>query len=154
MQVASDYDQDTNRPRPASELASLPAALDAIGDRWSLLIVAALLEGAGRFGDLQRAVEGIAPNILSARLKKLAEGGLVTAEPYSERPPRFAYELTDAGRALAQPLRLLAGWAARHSESHAAPVHEACGTALEVGWYCPACREPVDDEPEDEVHYA
>lgn len=132
----------------------LRAALDAIGDRWSLLVVAALLDAPKRFGDLQDEVGGIASNVLSSRLKALVGGGLLTAEPYSERPPRFAYELTDAGRALAEPLRLLAGWGARHREAAAAPVHDPCGTALEMGWFCPACREPVGDGAEDEVQYA
>lgn len=132
----------------------LRAALDAIGDRWSLLIVAALLGGRRRFGDLQADVQGIASNVLSSRLKALVEGGLLSAEPYSDRPPRFAYELTDAGRALADPVRLLAGWGARHRDADGPPVHEACGTALEVGWLCPACREPVAEAPDEELHYA
>lgn len=136
-------------------ISPLRAALDAIGDRWSLEIVAALLDGPQRFGDLERASSGIASNVLSSRLRKLTESGLITAEPYSERPPRFAYELTAAGRELAAPLQMLAGWGARHGTDVERPVHESCGTALEAGWYCPACREPVGDEPaEDEVHYA
>src|SRR5919206_3618936 len=95
---------------PGSPLAD---ALAQVGDRWTLLAVAALLDGPRRFNELQEALGGIAPNVLSARLKALTEQTLVVAEPYSERPPRFAYELTEAGRELAGALRLLADWGAR-----------------------------------------
>lgn len=134
--------------------AGLSEALAVVGDRWSMLIVESLLAGPRRFGDLQQDVEGIASNVLSARLRKLAEHGLITAEPYSERPPRFSYELTDAGRELAEPLRMLAGWGSRHADGVQRPVHSACGTVLEVGWYCPSCREPVEPEAEEELDYA
>jgi DNA-binding HxlR family transcriptional regulator len=134
------------------ERSPLGEALAAVGDRWTLLIVEALLEGPRRFGELEEAVEGIAPNILTQRLRRLERDGLVVAHPYSERPRRFAYELTEGGRELAGALRLLAQWGARHSDAE--PVrHAACGTALEARWYCPTCEESVDD-PEGEVHYA
>src|SRR5436190_10443087 len=94
---------------------ALAEALAAVGDRWTLLIVAALLTGAKRFGELQRELGGIAPNVLSSRLRQLTEQPLVVAEPYSARPERFVYELTEAGRELAGPLRLLTQWGARQS---------------------------------------
>ncbi len=134
--------------------AGLSEALAAVGDRWSMLVVEALVAGQMGFGDLQAEVDGIASNVLSGRLKALTEHGLVSAQPYSDRPPRFSYELTDAGRELAEPLRLLAGWGSRHREGIERPVHEPCGTALEVGWYCPSCREPVDSGSDEETHYA
>ncbi len=65
----------------------LEEALASVGDRWTLLVVAALLDGPRRFGDLQRALPAIAPNVLSARLRHLEEQGLVVAQPYSKRPP-------------------------------------------------------------------
>src|SRR4051812_46242431 len=99
----------------ADERSPLAEALAAVGDRWTLLIVDALLVGPRRFNDLQQDTNGIAPNILAARLRRLEDDGLVVAAPYSQRPPRFVYELTAAGRELAGALRLLAGWGARHS---------------------------------------
>ena len=90
--------------------AALDRALAALGDRWSLLVVAALLEDPRRFGELQEALRGIAPNVLTARLRSLEEHGVVVAEPYSERPLRYRYELTSRGEELAEPLRLLAAW--------------------------------------------
>jgi DNA-binding HxlR family transcriptional regulator len=96
----------------AHERTALDRALAALGDRWSLLIVDALLAGPRRFGELQAAVTGIAPNILTARLRSLEEHGVVVAEPYSQRPLRYRYELTARGEELAEPLRLLTAWGA------------------------------------------
>jgi len=127
----------------------LTAALDAVGDRWTLLIVDALLDGPRRFGDLQAALPGIAPNILTARLRQLEAQALVVASAYSERPPRFVYELSAAARELAGPLRLLADWGARHGDAEP-PRHAVCGTPLEARLWCPSCEMPVDaDEAGD-----
>src|SRR6201994_1968811 len=92
---------------------ALADALSTIGDRWTLLVIAALLDGAKRFGDLQDEVEGIAPNVLTQRLRQLERNALVVARPYSERPPRFVYELTTSGREPAGALRMIARWGGR-----------------------------------------
>jgi DNA-binding HxlR family transcriptional regulator len=133
----------------------LDDALARVGDRWTLLTIAALLDGPRRFNELQEALGGIAPNILSARLKALGEHALVVQRPYSERPPRFVYELTESGRELGGALRLLADWGARAGGGE--PLrHGVCGTPLRAAWFCPTCAEPVgdpagDDEPLDYV---
>src|ERR1700689_4291694 len=111
---------------------ALADALTTIGDRWTLLVVAALLDGPRRFGDLQTEVSGIAPNVLTQRLRQLERNALVVARPYSERPPRFVYELSTAGRELAGALRLLAGWGARNAEGSTPRAHSVCGTAMEA----------------------
>jgi DNA-binding HxlR family transcriptional regulator len=132
----------------------LAAALASVGDRWTLHVVAALLDGPRRFGDLQEEVGGIAPNVLTQRLRRLEEEGLVIAQPYSERPPRFVYELSEAGRGLAGVLRLLADWGARQSGAEP-PRHAACGTPLEAVWYCPTCQAPVDlTDAREDLHFA
>ena len=133
-------------PESASPLA---AALAVVGDRWTLHLVAALLDGPRRFGDLERELEGIAPNVLASRLRHLEAEGIVLAEPYSERPPRFVYELTSSGRDLAGALRLLADWGARAAGGGEPLRHQTCGTALEARWWCPTCEQPVDDEADD-----
>jgi DNA-binding HxlR family transcriptional regulator len=132
----------------------LAAALDSVGDRWTLLVVEALLDGPRRFGDLQDGLPGIAPNVLTQRLRALERGGLVVAEPYSERPRRVVYELTAAGRELAGALRLLADWGARHREAGDLPRHEACGTPVEARWWCPTCERPVGDDEAPDLHFA
>jgi DNA-binding HxlR family transcriptional regulator len=146
----------TRRDDPPADPArsALADALAAVGDRWTLLIVAALLDGPKRFGDLQDEVTRIAPNVLTQRLRALEKNRLVLAQPYSERPPRFVYELTAAGQELAGVLRLLAGWGARNAEGPSLPVHGVCGSALEARWWCPSCERPVDDDEDEELLYA
>jgi DNA-binding HxlR family transcriptional regulator len=113
-----------------------------------MLLVEALLEGPRRFNDLIEALPGIAPNILSQRLKHLEKEFLIVAEAYSQRPPRFAYRLSEEGQDLAGALRLLGDWGARHSGAEGAR-HEVCGTPMEPRWYCPTCAVILDDaEPE------
>ena len=131
---------------PASPLAD---ALARVGDRWTLLVVAALLDGEKRFNELQDELDGIAPNVLSARLKLLAEQALIVSRPYSERPPRFVYELTESGRELAGALRLLADWGARTAADAEPLRHVACGSALEARWWCPDCEQVVDDAADE-----
>jgi DNA-binding HxlR family transcriptional regulator len=91
----------------------LHQALERVGDRWTLAVVRALLDGPRRFSELTADVEGIAPNTLADRLRRLERGGLLVARPYCERPPRFAYELTDEGRALAPAITALTAWGSR-----------------------------------------
>lgn len=134
--------------------SALADALSTVGDRWTLLVIAALLDGARRFGDLQEEVPGIAPNVLSQRLRQLERNALVVARPYSERPPRFVYELSSAGQELAGALRLIAGWGARNAEGATAPRHAICGTPMEARWWCPTCERTVSDDEEEELHFA
>ena len=140
---------------PSAPQSPLSHALDRAGDRWTLLIVAALLEsGPMRFGELLEQVPGIAPNVLTQRLRQMERDTLVVSRPYSDRPPRFVYELSSVGRELAGALRLLAGWGARNGEADTAVRHDACGTQLEAVWWCPACEQPVGDDLTDELHFA
>ena len=126
--------------------SALSEALDRVGDRWTLLLVEALLDGPRRFGDLQEAISGIAPNVLTQRLRHLERETLVVARPYSRRPPRFTYELSESGGELAGALRLLADWGARHVEEAETLRHERCGTTLEARWWCPSCELVVSDD--------
>ncbi|MEA2621336.1 MAG: hypothetical protein QOH61_246 [Chloroflexota bacterium] len=129
-------------PMPASALS---LALDRVGDRWSLLLVESLLEGPRRFNELLEQVPGIAPNILTDRLRRLERARILLGEPYSQRPVRLAYRLTAEGAELAGVLRLLAAWGAAGGEASEALRHAACGTALEARWYCPTCARSVED---------
>lgn len=126
-------------------------ALARVGDRWTLLTVAGLMDGPKRFNELQEGLDGIAPNVLSGRLKALVEQALVVAVPYTERPPRFVYELTESGRELAGALRLLADWGARGADAAEPLRHTACGTALQARWWCGTCEQAVDDQEGDDV---
>jgi len=137
-------------PEPQTPLA---AALERVGDRWSLLLIEALLAGPRRFGELSADIAGIAPNILSERLKRLEAERVVRATPYSERPPRFTYALTAEGHELAGVLRLLADWGSRGS-AHAEPMrHGACGTPVEARLWCPTCARSIDEPEADELRF-
>ena len=132
------------------ELSPLAEALARVGDRWTLLVVEALLPGPQRFNELLSLIPGIASNILSERLKRLERDGLLVARPYSQRPPRAAYQLTAEGRELAGALRMLTQWGAGHTDPARSPRHPACGTPVEARWYCPTCDQLVEDEPQDD----
>lgn len=131
-------------PDPQSPLR---IALSKVGDRWTLVVIEALLAGPRRFNDLLEAATGIAPNTLSARLKALEGEGLAIARIYSERPVRYEYALTASGKELAGAISLLTAWGAADSEAAETPRHELCGTPLEVRWFCPTCdREAAHDD--------
>lgn len=140
-----------------ADLPALDAATARVGDRWTLLVVATLLDGACRFGELQEALPGLAPNILTKRLRTLEQEGLVVAEPYSRRPVRVAYRLTSQGAALADALRLLAQWGAEHpgrGRRRGVPRHHrACGTEVEARWWCPTCGTVVDEEEASDLRW-
>jgi DNA-binding HxlR family transcriptional regulator len=130
--------------------SALGAALDRVGDRWSLLLVEALLPAPLRFNEIAAAVPGIAPNILADRLRRLEGAGILVAAPYSRRPLRMEYALTVDGRELAGALHLLAGWGARRGGVGEPLRHELCGTPLQAAWHCPTCERLVaDDEPDE-----
>jgi DNA-binding HxlR family transcriptional regulator len=131
---------------------ALAEALDRVGDRWSLLVVDALSEGPRRFADLEAALPGIATNVLTQRLRRLEADQVVLAVPYSTRPRRFAYELTEAGRALGGAVRLLAQWSADHGGGDAnTPIHAECGTPMLARWWCPTCDRPDEAGRADAV---
>jgi DNA-binding HxlR family transcriptional regulator len=144
-------------PRRTPPVSALDAALHRVGDRWSLLLVEALLPGPQRFNQLLEGLDGLAPNILSARLKALEAEGILAARPYSQRPYRVAYVLTARGAELAGALRLLAHWGAQRSSTRsraAAPLHHAtCGTAVEARWWCPTCDRVVADDEAPDLDY-
>jgi len=147
----SNMAEPTPSAPPASDPRPLEAALDRVGDRWSLLIVEALLDGSRRFGELGETLPGIAPNILSDRLRRLEREGIVRASPYQHRPVRMAYSLTADARDLASALRLLADWGARRTGGAEPIRHELCGTPLETRWFCPTCTVVVRDTQASET---
>ena len=137
----------TDPPPPQGGLA---AALDRVGDRWSLLLVEALLPAPRRFNELGETVPGIAPNILSDRLRRLERAGILVATPYTRRPLRMEYALTADGRELAGALHLLAGWGSSRGGTGEPLRHDLCGTPLQAAWHCPTCERLVaGDEPDE-----
>src|SRR4051812_20528971 len=88
-------------PTESTPPSALGTALDRVGDRWSLLLVESLLTAPRRFNELSEAVPGIAPNILSDRLRRLERARILVATPYSRRPLRMENAPPPDGRELA-----------------------------------------------------
>jgi DNA-binding HxlR family transcriptional regulator len=96
------------------------AALELVGDRWSLLIVRDLMvRGYRTFLEFQHAGEGIATNILADRLRRLEAGGIVLREEGTKDGRSANYRLTEKGIALAPVLLELLVWGARHEKTDA-----------------------------------
>ena len=103
--------QPTHRPAP-DRRSPCPVAcsLDLLGDRWTLLVIRDLLLGRSRFKDFSASPEGIPTNILSNRLARLLENGVVEQIPASDGTKRYAYQLTAKGTSLRSVLIALRDW--------------------------------------------
>ncbi len=130
-------------PKRYGQACPVAKSLELVGERWTLLIVRDLLNGRSRFQDLLASLEGIAPNLLSERLKLMEEHGLVTRRFYSEHPPRAEYVLTEKGRELGHVVGALAVWGSRHVHPQSALVHAECGEPVQMRYYCPECKQRV-----------
>ncbi|MFD3762017.1 winged helix-turn-helix transcriptional regulator [Streptomyces sp. NPDC058622] len=130
---------------------SVEAALDQVGDRWTFLILRECFFGVRRFGDFRRNL-GIARNMLSDRLDKLVGHGILNRRPYSERPPREEYLLTDKGRDLYGVTVALMGWGDRWlaGEPPLTLTHRTDGGAIEQILRCSDCGTHLDAR---DVHY-
>jgi DNA-binding HxlR family transcriptional regulator len=122
------------------------AALEHIGDRWTLLVLRDAFFGVRRFEEFRRST-GAAKNILSDRLGRLVDAGILRRERYSERPPRDEYRLTEKGLDLYPVLIALFQWGSRWGELDAGPAielqHRACGAVIQPQLTCPECGEPI-----------
>jgi DNA-binding HxlR family transcriptional regulator len=130
---------------PNPRTCSIAAALDVVGEKWSLLVVRELFLGCRRFSDI--AVNTGAPrDILTSRLRRLEELGVVARRAYSEHPPRYEYLLTDAGKDLRPVIMALKHWGDTHvTHGHLPPVLEhSCGAVFEPRMDCAACGQPAD----------
>jgi len=97
--------------------AGCPVAgtLDVIGDRWTILIIRDLVLGkSGKFKDLLASLQGISPNLLADRLKRLEREGIVERSFYSDHPPRAEYRFTPKGEELGSVVSAMARWGYKH----------------------------------------
>ena len=88
--------------------------LDRVGDTWTVMVVVELGASERRFGELQRAIDGISQRMLTLSLRGLERDGLVTRTVTPSIPPRVDYELTDLGVSLRHPVKALGEWAFEH----------------------------------------
>lgn len=119
-------------------------ALAVLGDRYSLAIVRELFYGYRRFSELA-PLTGAPRTLLSGRLRRLEEAGVILKRQYSERPVRHDYHLTPAGTDLLPVILALKEWGEVHAgdgEPKAVFRHK-CGAELHPISTCGACREPI-----------
>lgn len=104
--------------------------LACVGDKWTILIVAALSAGPMRYGQLQRHIGDISQRMLTLTLKGLTADGLVRRTAYPTIPPRVEYELTELGFSLRVSLIPLRDWALKNMHAIVASKQLARKTAI------------------------
>jgi DNA-binding HxlR family transcriptional regulator len=126
---------------------SVARSLELIGERWTLLVIRDLFNGNRRFDGLQRSL-GVARNVLSARLARLLDEGLIEKRRYQERPPRYEYFLTEKGLDLWPVLVSLMAYGDKHlAPEGRAPVrivHKGCGGTVDDRRICTACGAALE----------
>jgi DNA-binding HxlR family transcriptional regulator len=126
---------------------SIAKALEAVGERWSLLIVRDVMNGRRRFDAIQASL-GVARNVLASRLQRLVDEGILERRPYREGAVRHAYFLTEKGLDLWPALVALLAWGDRYSDWPEGPpmlvVHRDCGGSVDERGYCESCDERLD----------
>ena len=123
---------------------SIARALEVVGERWTLLIIRDVLLGLRRFDQLQESL-GIARNVLTDRLNRLVDEGVLMTRQYETRPPRVEYLLTDKGADLFPVLVALQQWGDRHASAKPPVVlrHRGCGKLSRPFLVCSACGERI-----------
>src|SRR3954451_7173922 len=129
----------------APRVGSGAGALDVIGEKWSLLVVRELILGVHRFNEIA-ANTGAPRDILTARLRRLEDLGVVERQTYCDRPPRYEYFLTKAGRDLRPVVMALKHWGDTHvmHEPMSPVLEHRCGEVFTPRVPCAACGEPAD----------
>ena len=118
---------------------SVAAALNLVGEKWSLLAVREITFGNKRFDQIARNT-GAPRDRLTARLRALENAGVIERHRYSEHPPRYEYELTEAGHELRVVLRALRSWGDKWAvDSPPAVFTHACGHDLDAAMICRHC---------------
>ena len=124
------------------QTCSVARTLEVVGDRWTMLVLRDAFLGLRRFDDLQRDL-GIARNVLSDRLGRLVEDGILERRRYQERPERFEYRLTERGIELWPAVVALMHWGDKHLAGEAGPplvlAHKGCGGRVNDRRICETC---------------
>jgi DNA-binding HxlR family transcriptional regulator len=125
-----------------NQVCSVARALEVLGDRWTLLVLRDAFRRVRRFEDFQRSL-GVARNVLTDRLTRLVDEGIMRRVPYQERPVRFEYRLTEKGRELWPVMMTLMHWGDRHYlEAGGPPMvvrHRDCGGEVTGHLSCSKC---------------
>jgi DNA-binding HxlR family transcriptional regulator len=126
------------------QICSIAKTLELIGERWTLLVIRDVFNGNRRFSEMQRSL-GVARNILSNRLERLVDEGILERRPYQERPPRHEYFLTEKGLDLWPTMVAMLEFGDRHlAEKEGAPMvlrHKGCGGRINGRGICERCDQ-------------
>lgn len=125
---------------------SIARTLEVVGEKWALLAVREVFLGVRRFDEIV-ARTGAPRDTLTSRLRTLAAHGVLDRRLYCERPPRYEYVLTDAGRELYPVILTLMRWGDRHQARDEAPpllLEHSCGARLDPVLVCGSCGVEVD----------
>lgn len=126
---------------------SIARTVEIVGDPWTELVLREMFLGTRRFDDLQR-LTGASPHLLSQRLKRLESEDILVRRPYSERPLRHEYRLTEKGRDLWPIVIALKTWGDRWLDGGEDPritlTHTTCGQTTRPYLVCSACGEPIE----------
>jgi DNA-binding HxlR family transcriptional regulator len=128
---------------------SIARTLELMGERWTMLVIREAFLGRRRFDELAERL-GIARNVLTDRLKRLVEEGVLEKVPYQERPERFEYRLTAKGVDLWPVLVALLQYGDRHYAPDGPPMlltHRGCGGELDDRRICERCGAAL--QPQD-----
>lgn len=98
-------------PRQAAACLKVSQIIGRIGDKWTVMVIIVLRKRGHRFNELKREIDGISQRMLTLTLRNMERDGLVTRTVTPSIPPRVDYELTDVGRSLAEPVKVLGEWA-------------------------------------------
>lgn len=122
---------------------AMAAALDIVGERWSLVAIRELVYGVHRFDQIA-AYTGATRDVLANRLRKLEDHQIIERRMYSEHPPRYEYHLTDKGAELIPVLITLNQWGTKWARPAYAPTwHHDCGNSLDVDITCRGCHQSL-----------
>jgi DNA-binding HxlR family transcriptional regulator len=125
----------------AGQNCSVARTLELVGERWTLLVVRDAFLGVTRFEHFLQRLK-LAPNMLAKRLRTLTDAGILERRRYQQRPERYEYVLTEAGKDLLPVILGLMRWGDAHLAPGGAPVvarHAGCGGALDGASRCDRC---------------
>lgn len=126
---------------------SLARSVDLLGDWWTPLVLREAFYGVRRFDDFQRRL-GIGRNVLTQRLHRLVDEGMLERRPYQSRPVRHEYVLTDKGRDFFPVVAAMQRWGDRWLAGDDGPPvvlhHTGCGQDMHAEVVCSQCGEPLE----------
>ncbi len=133
--------------REYDQVCSIARTLEVLGERWTLLVIRDVFSGRRRFDQIQENL-GVARNVLSTRLARLADEGILYKRAYQEHPPRYEYFLTEKGLDLWPTLISMLHWGDRHLADPEGPPmlirHKDCGGLVDERGTCGECGGRLD----------